>query len=106
MKQWSRLAADILAFVMIWSLCSISALAAGTPQAEKAARANELLAACLKEHPEYVSAICFDLDGNGVNEMLAAETENMPTRATLYALSNDGKRLLNWFKTAIKEKRQ
>lgn len=96
MKQWSRIAADILAFVMIWFLCSISALAAGTPQAEKAARANELLAACLKEHPEYVSAICFDLDGNGVNEMLASETENMPTRATLYALSNDGKRLLSW----------
>ena len=70
MKQWSRLAADILAFVMIWSLCSISALAADTPRTEKATRANELLAACLKEHPEYVSAICFDLDGNGVNEIV------------------------------------
>ena len=96
MKRWSKVAADILVFFMIWSLCSINALAAGTPGADRAARANELLAACLKEHSEYVTAVYFDLDGNGVNEMLAAETEYMPTRATLYTLSTDGRSLLSW----------
>ncbi len=96
MKRWSKAAAGILVFFMIWSLCSINALAASAPGADRAARANELLVACLEEHPEYVTAVYFDLDGNGVNEMLAAETEYMPTRATLYALSADRKSLLSW----------
>lgn len=96
MKRWGRLAAGLVAFAVLWSLCSFSAFADNLQRGDdKASRAIELFAACLKEHPEYVSAVCFDLDGNGVNEILASESDCYPTRATLYALSTDAKSLVN-----------
>lgn len=96
MKRLSKRAASILVFVMIWSFCSFNALADNARGGGKAAKANELFAACLKQHPEYVSAVRFDLNGDGVDEMLVSEAEEFPTEATLYILSVDGTRLLNW----------
>lgn len=96
MKQWGKLAAGLLIIVILCSLCTISALADNLPGGDKESRANEFFAACLREHPEYVSAVCFDLNGDGVNEMLASESDRYPTRATLYALSTDGKSLVCW----------
>ena len=96
MKGWKKLGASLSAFVLLCSLCSINALADNLPGGDKASRANELFAACLREHPEYVSAVRFDLNGDGVNEMLTSESDRYPTRATLYTLSTDGRSLVCW----------
>ena len=96
MPGLKRFVASALIIAIFCLSRTSSAIAADMPGADKSARANELFTACLKEHPEYVSAIRFDLNDDGIDEMLVSEADKFPTRATLYVLSRDGSRLLNW----------
>lgn len=82
--------------VLILLLCTAAAAAPGTGGAEKAAEAGRQYVQCLEEHPEYLSGVLFDLNGDSVDELLVSEEERFPVRAVLYALSMDGKRLLSW----------
>lgn len=57
---------------------------------------SSLLDAFMKEYPEYTHAVRFDLNMDGIDELLATEEDRFPTHAVLAAVSADGKRLLSW----------
>lgn len=90
-----RFAAIVLFGALLLSLLNLSASAVALGE-DRAQRATEMLKQCLEDHPEYLLAVCFDLNGDGVDEMLASEEEMFPTSAALYVLSEDGTRLLKW----------
>ena len=50
----------------------------------------------LDEHPQYISKVSFDINQDGIEEMLVSEQDRFPTKALLLVLSSDGKRLLSW----------
>ena len=95
MRGLRKLVASALILAIFCLSLTSSAIAAGIPGTDKSERAKELFAICLKEHPEYVSAIRFDLNDDGIDEMLVSEADKFPTKAILYVLSKDGSRLLN-----------
>jgi len=96
MKTGKTLSALILVGALMLTFCAAASAAPASGGAEKAAEAGRQYAQCLEDHPEYLSGVLFDLNGDGVDELLVSEEERFPVRAVLYALSMDGKRLLSW----------